>query len=592
MILSPTGRAGAFGKSFSLFRSFASVLAAAVLSTAILASAYADPMSQNGTPMATPSALGPIAAPNAPTASKLAPSTGAPVMQTPGTAAAPVAAPVAPAAATQAPNPVTPKPQTTGDAAAPSSKPEGAPVKTESTPVKTETAPSSVLPDSIVKVLPSAVSPALPASAMKLQSITDAVANFHSGDPRMDAMFMAGLLSTLREAATQPDGTVYVGTGDIFAEWLRDSSAQVRPYLFYAKADPAVAAFLRGVIARQVKYILIDPYANAFKADYATDPIHERKFELDSLMYPITLAWTYWKVTGDDSIFTPDFKKALVLVLDTLAAEQDHAKNSKYTHFALSNNGKGPEHAVTGMIWTGFRPSDDNCVYSYLIPSEMMAVVALGELAEIEENVYHDQTQADRASKMRQEVHDGIQQYGIVHDAKYGDVYAYEVDGRGNYILMDDANIPSLLSAPYLGYVKASDPIYRNTRRLILSDANKNYASGTVGSGIGSGHTPKGYVWPLALIMQAMTSTSPRERQEMIDELLASDPGDHLLHESFDPNDPTRLTRKNFGWPNALFAEYLLEHVEKRQPLPVGTTSDLKFRAPQRSNPHFLRRPE
>lgn len=592
MHLSTPGQVGASGKSFRLSNFFTSVLAAAVLASAVLAPAYADPQSPNGASMATPSALGPVAAPNAPTASKLAPSTGAPSVQSPGTATAPISAPVAPAAASQAPNLVAPKPESTGDAATSASKPDGSQAKTETPPAKTEATPATVLPDSIVKVLPSAVFPALPASAMKLQALTDAVANFHSGDPRMDAMFMAGLLSTLREAATQPDGTIYVGTGDIFAEWLRDSSAQVRPDLFYAKADPAVAAFLRGVIARQVKYILIDPYANAFKADYATDPIHERKFELDSLMYPIALAWTYWKVTGDASIFTPDFEKAMRLVLDTLTAEQNHAKDSKYTHFALSNNGKGPEHAVTGMIWTGFRPSDDNCVFSYLIPSEMMAVVALGELADIEENVYHNLTQADRAHKMRLEVHDGIQQYGIVHDAKYGDVYAYEVDGRGNYILMDDANIPSLLSAPYLGYVKASDPIYRNTRRLILSDTNKNYASGKVGSGIGSEHTPKGYIWPLALIMQAMTSTSPKERQEMVDELLASDPGDHLLHESFDPNDPTKLTRKNFGWPNALFAEYLLEHVDNRQPLPVGSTSDLKFRAPQRTNPYSVRRPE
>jgi meiotically up-regulated gene 157 (Mug157) protein len=561
MTLTKTGRIGAFVKGLHLSRTFASLVSGTALAAVLLAFAHADTLSPNG---ATPSALGPIAAPNAPAASKLASPTAGQSVQSSGTATSPVAAPVAPAAATQAPNAVT-KPDATGDAAVGDSP-------------KPETAPSSALPASIAKVLPSAVSPALPSTAMALPAITDAAADFHNADPRVESMFRSGLLSTLREAATQPDGTIYVGTGDIFAEWLRDSSAQVRPYLFYAK-DPAVAAFLRGVIARQVKYILIDPYANAFKADYATDPIHERKFELDSLMYPITLAWTYWKVTGDASIFTPDFQKAMVLVLDTLKAEQDHAQNSKYTHFALSNNGKGPEDAVTGMIWTGFRPSDDRSVYSYLIPAEMMAVVALGDLAEIEESAYHDQAQADRAHTMRQQVHDGIQRYGIVHDAKYGDVYAYEVDGRGNFIVMDDANIPSLLSAPYLGYVKASDQIYQNTRRLILSNENKNYATGKIGSGIGSEHTPKGYIWPLALIMQAMTSTSAREQQDMVNELLASDPGDHLLHESFDPNDPTKLTRKNFGWPNALFAEYLLVHEGGRQPLPVGSTRDLNFRA-------------
>ncbi len=483
-------------------------------------------------------------------------------------ATAPVAQPNAPAAATAAPTPDKVPAAADGQPGAVVAKPAA------------DGPASSPLPAVITQSLPAATSPALPSTAMDLKAIKEAAANFQNANPHVEEMFRAGLLNTLKQAAKQPDGTIYVGTGDIFAEWLRDSSAQVRPYLYFAKSDPAVAAFIRGVIARQMKYITIDPYANAFKADYAVDPIHERKFELDSLAYPVILAWTYWKVTGDDSIFTPDFGKAMVIVLDTLIAEQDHPKNSKYTHFSLSNNGRGPEVGYTGMIWTGFRPSDDNCVYSFLIPSEMMAVVALGDLAEIERSVYHDQAQADRAGKLRSEVHEGIQKFGIVHDAKFGDVYAYEVDGRGNFLLMDDANIPSLLSAPYLGYVSANNLIYRHTRKMILSASNRNFASGSIGAGIGSEHTPKGYVWPLALIMQGITATSQKERQEMLDELIASDPGDHVLHESFDPNNPKVFTRKDFGWPNALFSEFMLVYFGNVAPLPTPNMTDLKYRMP------------
>jgi meiotically up-regulated gene 157 (Mug157) protein len=270
------------------------------------------------------------------------------------------------------------------------------------------------------------------------------------------------------------------------------------------------------------------------------------------------------------------------VVLDTMEAEQDHPKNSKYTHFALTKNGKGPDSGPTGMIWTGFRPSDDNCKFSYLIPSEMMAVQALGNLAEIEDTVYHDQKQTDRASKLRREVHEGIQKFGIVYDAKFGYVYAYEVDGLGGVNLADDANIPSLLSAPYLGYVTANDRIYQNTRRMILSSENPNFASGKIGDGIGSEHTPKGNIWPLALIMQGMTTASPHERQKMLSELLDSDPGDHLLHESFNPDDPKSFTRKDFGWPNALFSEFMLVEFGNMQPLPTASVSDLKFRPPHK----------
>jgi hypothetical protein len=419
---------------------------------------------------------------------------------------------------------------------------------------------------------------ASPAPAVQLDSIAKAASNYHSDNPRLDDMYRAALLNTSQQVTFAPDGTAYVKTGDIPAEWLRDASAQVRPYLFFAKSDPSVAALLRGIIAREGKYLQIDPYANAFTFDYR---VWEEKFELDSLAYPIMLSWTYWKATGDSSIFTGDLSRGFDRALETMEREQDHPRNSTYTQKELhdANGGAGPNPVgYTGMIWTGFRPSDDACKYNYLIPAEMMAVVALGNLEEIERVAYRNLLKANRAQSLREEVQTGIQTYGEVFTPNYGYVYAYEVDGLGHSVLMDDANIPSLLSAPYIGYAKPDSFVYKNTRRFLLSKDDPYYYVGKVARGIGSAHTSDGYVWPLAIIMEGLTSNSDGEKRDVLSELLASDPGDHLLHESFDPSDPQRFSRKDFGWPNALFSEYVLTNFSGVAPLPQGSTNDLDFR--------------
>jgi len=417
-----------------------------------------------------------------------------------------------------------------------------------------------------------------PASAVELESIARAAADFHNPNTRLETMYRAALINTSQQATVAADGTAYVKTGDIPAEWLRDASAQVRPYLFFAKSDPQVAGLLRGIIAREGKYLQVDPYANAFTIDYR---VWEEKFELDSLAYPIVLAWSYWKVTGDASIFTADEALGLERALETMEREQDHPHNSKYTHRELRDDAGNPGPnpvGYTGMIWTGFRPSDDACKYNYLIPSEMMAVVALGDLEEIERSVYHNLIRSNRAKTLRAEVQDGIQQYGEVFTPNYGYVYAYEVDGLGHQTLMDDANIPSLLAAPYLGYTKPDSFVYKNTRNFLLSRDDPYYYVGSVARGIGSAHTNDGFVWPLALIVEGITSTSESERRDVLAELLSSDPGDHLLHESFDPNDPTRFSRKDFGWPNALFSEFVMTEFGGVAALPMGDTGDLEFR--------------
>lgn len=412
------------------------------------------------------------------------------------------------------------------------------------------------------------------APALELPGVARAAQAFHDPNERLQSMYRAALLNTSRQATVAPDGTAYVKTGDIPAEWLRDASAQVRPYLFFAKNDPEVASLLRGIIAREAKYLQLDPYANAFTLNYR---VWEQKFELDSLAYPITLAWSYWKTTGDRSVFTPDFSRAMDKVLQTMEREQNHSRDSRYTHRELSLAGKGQPVRYTGMIWSGFRPSDDACRLHYLIPSEMMAVVALSDLVQIERDGFGDAVKARRVKVLRDDVQRGIQTFGLVFRPSYGYVYAYEVDGLGNAVLTDDANVPSLLSAPYLGYVRLNDKYYQNTRRFLLSKDNPTFFSGELARGIGSYHTADGWVWPLALVMQGMTASTPGEQRDVLRQILASDSGDHLLHEAFNPSDPSMFSRPDFGWPNALFSEYIMTAFKSTPPLPLNEPPDLVF---------------
>lgn len=388
-------------------------------------------------------------------------------------------------------------------------------------------------------------------------------------------MFRLALIKMNEQVAKTSDGTAYVATGDIPAEWLRDSSAQVRPYLYFARESRSVADTLRAVIERQARCINLDPYANAFREDYT---VWERKFELDSLCYPILLAWAYWKITGDQSVFTPAVKAAFQTALETMLTEQDHdgmrpGHQPSLYHFAsdTQSSGKNPV-GFTGMIWTAFRPSDDECTYNYLIPAQVQAVQALAALGEMEDFIGRPRM-SEAARRLAMEVRAGIEKYGIVETEEHGRIYAYEVDGLGNANLMDDANIPSLLSIPYFGYAANTDPTYVATRRYILSPANpflfRDELHGAEMSGIGSPHTPPGMIWPLSLVMQGITASHPDEALAMLKAALRSDPGDNLLHESFLARDPKTFTRDDFGWPNALFVEFILVAILGWPPLPV-----------------------
>jgi len=379
------------------------------------------------------------------------------------------------------------------------------------------------------------------------------------------------------------DGRYFVFTGDIPAMWLRDSSAQVRHYLPLAAECEEIAAMIEGLCRQQTACILADPYANAFNETQSgrcyrhdqTDMIPldwERKYEIDSLCYPIQLAYLLWKTAGRRGHLTEDFHRMLRTVTDLWKTEQHH-ENSPYRFIrtdcppsdTLPYEGKGSPVGYTGMTWSGFRPSDDACRFGYLIPSNMFAAVVLKLGAELASDIFKDAVLCGDMLLLREQIEEGIRRFGIVHHPDFGDLYAYEVDGLGGVNLMDDANVPSLLSIPYLGYTAPDDPIYLNTRRFILSRQNPYYYEGTALCGIGSPHTPPDYIWPIALSMQGLTTEDPEEAERLLTLLTLSDGNTGYMHEGVCKDDPSRFTRSWFAWANSLFSEFVLHYLNLKE---------------------------
>ncbi|MGN0636469.1 MAG: glycoside hydrolase family 125 protein [Acutalibacteraceae bacterium] len=375
------------------------------------------------------------------------------------------------------------------------------------------------------------------------------------------------------------DGTTYVFTGDIPAMWLRDSTAQVHQYLPYCAVNEEVADVIEGLIRRQLQCVLYDPYANAFNEcenghGHVTDRplqkpmVWERKYEIDSLCFVLQLCYQFWQSTGRTSFLTDGlFQKALRAILDLWHTEQHHMEFSPYRFFrsdcpegdTLKNDGLGTPVGYTGMIWSGFRPSDDACQYGYLIPSNMFAVAVLRYAAEIAESVLLDFDLKEESLTLAAEVDAGIQKYGVVEYKQFGPIYAYETDGLGHYNFMDDSNVPSLMAMPYFGYCDKADPLYGNTRKFILSFENPYYFEGSVLKGTGSPHTPQGYVWHIGLSLQGLTARDREEKMRVLRMLETSDADTGYMHEGVQVDDPTQFTRPWFAWSNSIFSEFVLD---------------------------------
>lgn len=415
----------------------------------------------------------------------------------------------------------------------------------------------------------------------EVQKIIREIANERASNienKRLKDIFERCFINTIETTVEMNDKDTFVITGDIPAMWLRDSTSQIEHYLTYINKSDKLKEMVKGLISRQMKCILIDPYANAFKqskeqvvwdddkTNFVSEMVWERKYEIDSLCYPIKLINRYWKETGDDSIFTSEVKESLNIIMELWEREQYHCEKSEYFFErencpptdTLVNNGKGIDVSYTGMTWSGFRPSDDACDYGYLVPANMFAAVVLSNVEEFAEKIYKDDKLFQRAKKLRKEIEHGIETFGRVEVEGFGQIYAYETDGRGNYNFMDDANVPSLLSIPYLGYKNIDDEIYQNTRRFILSKNNPFYYEGKEANGIGSPHTPNNYVWHIALSLQGLTSNDNEEIFNLIETCINTDAGEGFMHEGFNCDNAMEYTRPWFAWSNSMFA-YLVD---------------------------------
>lgn len=397
---------------------------------------------------------------------------------------------------------------------------------------------------------------------------------------RLAWMFSNCFPNTL-DTTVHPNGEydTFVYTGDIHAMWLRDSGAQVWPYLPLVNEDPKLKNMIAGVILRQFKCICLDPYANAFykEADkvgkWSTDEtdmkpgVHERKWEIDSHCYPIRLAYEYWKISGDSSIFSDVWIESIELTLKTFREQQrkdgvgpyKFMRHTKRSFDSLSNFGNGTPVKPVGLIVSSFRPSDDATTLQFLIPSNFFAVTSLRKAAEILTEVNDRKDLADQCLELAQEVETALKKYATYNHPEFGTIYAFEVDGFGNRLLMDDANVPSLLAMPYLGDVDVNDPIYQNTRRFVWSESNPYFFKGKVAEGIGGPHIGYDMAWPMSIMMKAFTSQDDAEIKWCIETLMKTDAGTGFMHESFHVDDPNNFTREWFAWQNGLFGELILK---------------------------------
>ena len=382
----------------------------------------------------------------------------------------------------------------------------------------------------------------------------------------------------------KPDA--FVITGDIPCLWLRDSSAQLRPYLHLVRRDARLRELFRGLIARHARSILIDPYANAFMEDpnartnlgwalrdetEMKPGVAERKWEVDSLCYPIRLAYSYWRESGDTAPFDSTWNESARAIVRTFREQQRKAGPGPYRFQRSANQptetllgGYGAPTRKVGLIHSGFRPSDDACLYPFLIPSNLFAVATLRELAILAQQLRKDSALASDALALANEVEKALAQYGTMRLGDGSEVWAYEVDGFGNAIFMDDANVPSLSGLAYLGCMSPDNPRWRRTADAAWSEANPWFFRGRAGEGIGGPHVGEGQIWPMSLIIRALSLRDDATIRRCLQTLKATHAGTGFMHETFDKDDPTKFTRSWFAWANGLFGELIVHLANTR----------------------------
>ena len=368
------------------------------------------------------------------------------------------------------------------------------------------------------------------------------------------------------------DDWVFVSTGDIQEMWIRDSAVQISVYFPRLRRHPAMRRLVEGAIKTAAYFTIQDPYGNSFFPQWRQTedlPFVERQlgrggwvgtrnYELDSGAYFINLLWNYYasEVRKPDVFLSQTIiMDAVSVLVDTWTVEQHHEDQSMYRYAELPREGKGKETGYTGLTWTGFRPSDDQTIYPYSIPSNIYAAGALQKVVELNSRIWKDDDLAKRATKLLEGVESGIRKYGVVKVENGVQVYAYEVNGLGDAVTdLDDANIPSLLSIPLLGWTGYDPDIYQNTRKRLLDPkTNTYYFRGATIEGIGSPHTGPSMTWSLSVVVRALTAgpENVEEAAEQLRMLLRMQCGTGAMHESVNVDRPEHCTRQVFQWANA-----------------------------------------
>lgn len=441
----------------------------------------------------------------------------------------------------------------------------------------------------------------------------------------------------------------YIITGDIDAMWLRDSASQLYSYLSFLSPHKteltddiaSLNSLWRGLINSHARYIIISPYCHSFQPPpesgippsvngaydqnnprpaYDRNKVFDCKWELDSLASFLQVSVGYWTRTHDHAFFARyQWIEAVKAAVDAAAAmrlgtydTEGRVLPSAWTFTGwtnrgsetLTNDGLGNPVRSNGMVRTAFRPSDDATIFQLLVPANMMWAKYLEEasvlVAELAEGAVHplDATKQAMARELTQTMRDfargireGIDADGVVAHREFGDIFAYECDGYGGVNLMDDANVPSLLSMPLFRYDESRYPlpksvagrdygkIYQNTRRFAMSMANPYWAQGPAISAVGGPHLGPGKGWPMAALVAGLTAFEAESgfvdaRGDSLDagagEALVAFVGEQLgmvlnstsgwgvVHESVDSWRGASFTRAWFGWANGLLGELVV----------------------------------
>jgi len=410
-------------------------------------------------------------------------------------------------------------------------------------------------------------------------------------DPDLSRLFENAWPNTL-DTAIRWHGTgndssaeelTFIITGDINAMWLRDSANQMQSYRSLLKPSSdsgSIASLWRGVINLQARYISVSPYCNSFQPpteskiapgaagqgdtvypNYDPTIVYECKYELDSLAAFLQVSSEYFQSTNDVSFFgkykwVQAIQSIMQLAKDMQTptyAPNGQVNASPYTFTrtttrateTLSNDGIGnPVQNGTGLIRSAFRPSDDSTIYQLFIPANMMFSRYLDSASQIMAQLPGQNDLASQMKSLSAQLRSAIAQHGIITDSTYGHIYAYEVDGFGSSNIMDDANIPSLLAAPLLGYLNQTDNVYQNTRKMILSAGNPYFMRGPIMNAVGGPHVGPGNAWPMASIVRILTSTDDGEITTALKEIVSSTAGLGLIHESVSTFNPGQFTRQ------------------------------------------------